>query len=346
MHLAAGGRLVPFAGWEMPVQYEGILAEHRAVREHCGIFDISHMGEFSVRGAGAERWLEGLLTNRIAALAEGSGQYTLLCNERGGVIDDLIVYRSGPDEFFLVVNAAKVEADAEWFRQHRGADAIEFDDHSDRFAAMAVQGPEAPKVWASVSGGEELPPRNGIAKLAGGALVCRTGYTGEDGFEFFCPTEAGEEWWGRFCDAGAKPCGLGARDSLRLEMGYPLNGSDLTPERTPLEAGLGFFVDLEKAFVGVEVMRGQKRDGLPERLAAFKVLSKGPPPRPHYLVSVGGEVVGEVCSGGVSPCLGVGIGMAYLPPAAAKVGAEISLDVRGRSVPAEIVKKPIYRKQG
>lgn len=350
-HVRLGARLVPFAGWRMPVQYGGILEEHRAVRGRAGVFDISHMGEFLVSGPGASAWLEGLLTNRIADLEPGGGQYTLMCNEAGGVIDDLIAYRIGAERFLLVVNAAKIDEDRAWLEARLPAGSggdVAFEDRSPEFAAMAVQGPDAPAVWtrALASAGlpdAGLPPRNGIADTGSG-IVCRTGYTGEDGFEWFVPADEGAAWFRRFTEAGAAPCGLGARDTLRLEMGFPLNGSDLLPDRTPLEAGLGFFVDLDKPFVGAEAMRRQKDGGLPSRLAAFRMAEKGPPPRAHYPVEHDGRRVGEVTSGGLSPSLGVGIGLAYLPPAVAKPGTEIAIDVRGRRIPAEVVKKPIYRK--
>lgn len=333
--------MVGFSGWEMPVQYGGILEEHRAVREGCGVFDISHMGEFVVRGERACAWLDEVLTNRVASLETGKGQYTLMCNEQGGVIDDLILYRSGEQEFFLVVNAAKVEEDRAWLRG-RLVDGVEFVDESGATAAMAVQGPGVVDVWQEVVG-ERLPERN--ATLRGeGWRVCRTGYSGEDGFEFFCDAGVAQDWWARFVEAGAVPCGLGARDSLRLEMCYPLNGSDLSPERTPIEAGLGFFVDLGKNFCGAEVLRRQKERGLRERLVALRMIVKGPPPRPHYAIYVAGEQVGELTSGGQSPSLGCGIGMGYLPVGLAKVGTLVEIDVRGRRFGAEVVKKPIYRK--
>jgi len=344
-HVIMGAKLVPFSGWEMPVHYSGILGEHHAVREGTGVFDISHMGEFFVSGAGAVTWLDGLLANRVARLGVGQGQYTLLCNDSGGVIDDLILYRTGESDYFLVVNAAKVSEDLAWLQEHRVGDVV-LEDRSTEFAAMAVQGVGAAGLYAKLGDVvPSLPDRNGIVQSAG-CIVCRTGYTGDDGFEFFCPAGEGVEWLRRFVAAGAVPCGLGARDSLRLEMGYPLNGSDLGPDRTPLEAGLGFFVDLEKDFVGVETMRVQKTGGLPSKLTAFTMLEKGPPPRHGYPVLVDGQEIGRVTSGGLSPCLGKGIGMAYLPPEYARPGTPITVSVRDRPIAAETVKKPIYRKPG
>ena len=340
--------MVPFAGWNMPVQYAGITAEHLAVRSGCGIFDISHMGEFFVSGPDAAAWLNGLLTNDIATLAPGQGHYTLLLNEQGGVIDDLIAYRLGPDEFFLVVNAARRDEDRAWLEARLGSAAVTFRDDSDEWAAMAVQGPAAPDIFKAAAESAALPPRNGVARFAiagDDVILCRTGYTGEDGFEFFCQAAAGTAWWERFVAAGAVPCGLGARDTLRLEMGYPLNGNDLAPDRTPLEAGLGFFVAMDKGeFVGRAALAAQKAAGLPSRLAAIRMAPGAPPPRPSYQVLSNGESVGALASGGASPSLGCGIAMAYLPPPLATPGTALTIDIRGRQWPAEVVKKPFYRR--
>ncbi len=339
-HVANGARLVPFAGWLMPVQYRGITHEHLAVRRHAGVFDISHMGEFFVSGRAAAAWLNGLLTNDTARLEVGEGQYTLMLNERGGVIDDLIVYRVEDSRFFLVVNAAKVDEDAAWLRAHLPADgSVVFEDESAAWAGLAVQGPAAATLL------DHLPPRNGV-KPGGSVIICRTGYTGEDGFELFAPADAGIAWFDRFLAAGAEPCGLGARDTLRLEMCFPLNGSDLTPDRTPLEAGLATFVALDKGgFVGRDALLAQKSAGGHDRLAAIRLAAPGPPLRSHYPVVAGDHRVGELCSGGISPSLGIGIGMAYLPPAHAKPGTLLSIDIRGRLHAAEVVKKPFYRKK-
>jgi len=346
-HIEAGARVVDFAGWEMPVQYSGILDEHRAVREAVGIFDISHMGEFFVSGAGAAPWLESLLTNRVANLGIGEGQYSLMLNGGGGVIDDLIVYRTGEQDFFLVVNASKIAEDAAWLTAHLGArEGLVFADRSQEYAAVAVQGPEAPGLFEKLFG-LPAPAKNRIIPVPAGdwALAAGTGYTGEEGFELFVPSTVAREWWDRIVAAGAKPCGLGARDTLRLEMCYPLNGSDLGPDRTPLEAGLGFFVDLEKGdFVGRDALIAQKASGLPSRLCALEMEEKGPPARPHYPVWVEGEPVGETTSGALSPSLGTGIAMAYLPAALAKVGQPVEIEIRGRRYRAGIRKKPLYKK--
>jgi aminomethyltransferase len=343
-HLKLGAKLVSFAGWNMPVQYTSIIDEHQAVRTKAGIFDISHMGQFLVNGPAAAAWLNGLLTNNVSKLAPGVGQYTLMLNENGGVIDDLILYRTSGTEFFLVVNASMIEEDYRWM-ETRLEEGVTLVDQSVMFAGMAVQGPQAPAVFEAVFPGESLPSRNGISNIAG-TLICRTGYTGEDGFEFFCHPGNAISYWERFLAAGASPCGLGARDTLRLEMGYPLNGNDLSPERTPIEAGLGFFCDLEKGdFIGCETLARQKADGPEVKLTALQYTAKGPPPRAHYpVVSADGEVIGELASGALSPSLMTGIGMAYLPAEYSKPGTDLQIDVRGRQFPAKVVKKPFYKK--
>ncbi|BCU78926.1 aminomethyltransferase [Luteolibacter sp. LG18] len=343
-HVELGAKLVPFAGWNMPVQYTAILDEHSAVRTKAGVFDISHMGQFLVSGEGALEWLNKMLANNVAKLGEGEGQYTFLLNGHGGVIDDLIIYRTGESDFFLVVNASMIDEDFAWFAKHQ-PESIELRNESELWAGMAIQGPESAALFAAVCPGETLPPRNGISKTSTGAIVCRTGYTGEDGFEFFSPAEEGGEWLKKFVAAGAKPCGLGCRDSLRLEMCYPLNGNDLAPDRTPIEAGLGFFVDLEKGdFIGRETLAKQKAEGPAVKLVALQYTDKGAPPRAHYAVlSPEGETLGELSSGVHSPSLGTGIGLAYLPAAWTKIGTEVRIDVRGRQFPAKVVKKPFYK---
>ena len=329
----------------MPVQYTSIIDEHTAVRSHCGIFDISHMGQFIVSGEGATAWLNRMLTNNITRLEIGQGQYTLMLNEKGGVIDDLIAYRTGETEYFLVVNASMIDEDFAWMSQHLDK-SVTLQNESDQWAGMAIQGPDSAKTFDAVCPAENLPPRNGILKTACGSIVCRTGYTGEDGFEFFCQAGKAVDFWDRFLLAGAKPCALGARDTLRLEMGYPLNGNDLSPERTPIEAGLGFFCDLGKGeFIGSDVLVRQAAETPAVKLTALQYLDKGPPPRAHYpVVTHDGTVIGELCSGALSPSLMTGIGMAYLPAEFSKIGTPLQIEVRGKLFPAKVVKKPFFRK--
>ena len=343
-HVAAGGRMVDFAGWEMPVQYSGILAEHKAVREEAGVFDISHMGEFFVSGAGSAAWLDSLLTNRVAALSDGQAQYSLMLNERGGVIDDLIVYRLGPEKFLLVVNASMIDEDAAWMKS-RIVDGIEFENASADFAALAIQGPLAGAIFEKLFGRGMPADRNRVLQI-GDDYVVTTGYTGEAGFEWIMPASEAAAAWQRGLVAGAKPCGLGARDTLRLEVCYPLNGSDLAPDRTPLEAGLGFFVDFGKPdFVGKPALVAQKATGIPHRLCALRVTEKAPPIRPHYPVWIDGKPVTETTSGALSPSLGDGIALAYLPAEFSKPGQEVEIEVRGRRFRACVRKKPLYQKE-
>jgi aminomethyltransferase len=351
-HLKLGAKMVPFGGWLMPVQYSSIVEEHRAVRSALGIFDISHMGQFIASGDGARDWLNKILTNNVAKLALGEGQYTFLLNENGGIIDDLILYRVGDAEFLLVVNASKIEEDFTWLERHRSGE-VKLASRSKEFGAVAIQGPRAVEFFrAWISENQEPPVRNRIANfpmLDDTILIARTGYTGEDGFEVFFPTTIAAKVWQSALSTGAqfgiKPCGLGARDTLRLEMCYPLNGSDLSPERNPVETGLGFFVDLEKQdFIGRDKLMETKTNGARERLVAFKMSGKTPPPRPHYFVFNSGERVGEVTSGTLSPSLNIGIGMAYVSATSAKIGTPLEVEIRGQRFPATIEKKPLYKK--
>jgi aminomethyltransferase len=328
-HAALGARLVPFAGWEMPVQYTSIVAEHRAVRTSAGVFDVSHMGELSLAGEGAHDYLQARLSNDLDRIGDGHAQYTLLTNERGGIVDDLIAYRRGTDDYLLVVNAANVDAD-------RGA-LDETEDVSAEWALLAVQGPEALERL-----GIELEPFTfrddevlGIRCLAAG-----TGYTGERGCELGCAPDDAVALWDAVLERGIVPCGLGARDTLRLEVCYPLHGNDISPERTPIEAGLGWACALDKEFTGVDLLRRQKEEGPAEKLVAF-VMEEKAIPRQGMRVLEGGEVT----SGTLSPMLDVGIGLGYVRAELAEPGTTLSIDVRGRPKAARVVKKPIYRRE-
>lgn len=329
----------------MPVQFTSIIDEHRAVRTSCGVFDISHMGEVFVSGPSAFSWLQHMLANDLAKCPVNGAQYTFLLNERGGVIDDLIVYRLAEDNFLLLVNAAKIEEDVAWLEKHL-EQGVTLENRSDTMSALAVQGPQAARIYRELFG-SEMPERNRVTALhrcSALVLAATTGYTGEPGFELFFPNALAADLWQSVLSAGATPCGLGARDTLRLEMCYPLNGSDLSPHRTPFEAGLGIFVALEKPdFIGRGALAAQKASGLPSRLAALRMTEKGPPPRAHYPVLLGDEVVGETTSGALSPSLGEGIALAYLPSTLAKPGQTLQLDIRGRKFTAVVEKKPFYR---
>lgn len=340
-HLALSARMAEFAGWEMPIQYSGIVAEHRAVREAVGIFDISHMGEFVVEGTGSTAWLDSLLTNQVTSLALDSGQYTLLLNENGGVIDDLFLYRLADESYWLVVNASKIEEDYAWLEARRPP-GIALSNVSDDWGAIAVQGPSAVTVWESLATGHALPIRHAISHSED-LVLCRTGYTGEDGFELFAPRDQIGSWWDRLMQAGAIPCGLGARDTLRLEKCYPLNGSDLDPVHSPLEAGLGVFVKLEKpgGFVGLETLLQQRKKGLATRLVALLCEGRTPPLRHGYEVATrDGRVIGELTSGTLSPTRGLGIGLAYLPTDEARIGHGLAVRIRNQDHPVVVVKKP------
>jgi aminomethyltransferase len=344
-HVKLGAKMVPFAGWLMPVQYTSIMDEHQAVRKSVGMFDISHMGQLIVDGNDARGWLNQMLTNNIDKLEVGQGQYTFLLNDKAGIIDDLIAYRIGNTKFLLVVNAAGTEQDFEWLDRHR-PENVRLGDRSAHFGGVAIQGPRVSELFVN------LPARNHIVDvdLAGMSIsMARTGYTGEDGVEVFFSKGDAAKLWNTVLDKGKelgiKPCGLGARDTLRLEMCYPLNGSDLSPERNPIEAGLGFFVDLTKPkFTGHDVLLKTKEDGPREKLVPFKMKDKGPPPRPHYSVFENGARIGEVTSGTLSPSLNWGVGMAYINSANAKIGNKIDIEIRGQKFPATIEKKPLYKK--
>ena len=352
-HVRLGARLVAFAGWLMPVQYTSIVEEHQAVRNNVGIFDISHMGQLIVEGPGACEWLNTMLTNNAGKLDVGAGQYTFLLNEGGGIIDDLIVYRIGEQKFLLVVNAARTSEDFAWLQRHLPANAVVLTNRSADFGGVAIQGPRITELFHALFGPDTgLPSRNSIADFPFDGTtvsIARTGYTGEDGIEVFFRAVDGVKFWKAALEKGkpfaTKPCGLGARDTLRLEMCYPLNGSDLSPERNPIEAGLGFFVDLTKPnFIGRDVLLETKEKGPREKLVPFRMKEKGPPPRPHYAVFENGERIGEVTSGTLSPSLNWGVGMAYVSTVRAKIGAQIDIEIRGQKFPATIEKKPLYKK--
>ena len=351
-HVRLGAKMIPFGDWIMPVQYSGIIDEHQAVRHNVGVFDISHMGQLIATGPRAGSWLNEMLTNNVDKLEVGTGQYTFLLNERGGIIDDLIVYRIGPERFLLVVNASRTDEDFAWLEKHRSDGAL-LENRSADYAGLAIQGPRVVELLHAVIGpNAQIPARNQIRDFDCEGItltIARTGYTGEDGVEVFFPARAAAKIWNEILETGKnfgiRPCGLGARDTLRLEMCYPLNGSDLSPEHNPIEAGLGFFVDLAKPkFIGRETLAEAKAKGTAHRLIAFRMKSKGPPPRPHYSVWREGERIGEVTSGSLSPSLNEGIGMAYVASAQAKIGTEIEIEVRDRKLPAVIEKKPLYKK--
>jgi aminomethyltransferase len=362
-HQKLGAKLIDFGGWEMPVQYTSISDEHRAVRNAAGIFDISHMGEVTVSGAGAEAFLNAVLTNDIRKLAPGEGQYTLMCNPRGGVIDDLYAYKLSEAVYFLIINASRVGPDVSWLQAQAAKfpGELKLTDASHNYSAVAVQGPRVKEFINAVIPGASVSAMrvNAVTDLKknqiggfrfgqGALLVSRTGYTGEDGFEIVGGDEAILHVWDKILESGKpsgiKPCGLGARDTLRTEVCYPLYGHELDEDTTPVEAGVGFFVSLDKGeFNGRSVLAGQKSAGVKKKLVAFKMTGKSAPPRPHYPIRANGVNIGTVTSGTQSPSLGIGIGMGYVPPEFAKPDTTIEVEIRGGQFPALIVPKPIYR---
>jgi aminomethyltransferase len=339
-HEAARAKLVEFAGWELPVQYEGVRQEHMAVRERAGVFDVSHMGEIETAGPRALELLQRLLSNDVAKLPIGGAQYSVMCREDGGVLDDLFTYRLGAERYLTVTNAANHAQDLDRFRAH-AADFgdVEVSDRIGDYAMLAVQGPLARELVQAISDAP-LPPRMTAAtrRLAGAeVLVCGTGYTGEDGVELLCRPQDAPALWDELMRRGAAPAGLAARDTLRLEACFHLYGNDLTAERGPIEAGLGWCCKEETGFVGAEAVRRVRASGPAEELVAFALDGPGIARRGNPVI--GG---GEVTSGTLSPCLGVGIGMAYVPAAQAAPGTRLQIDVRGKMRPAVVKRKPLY----
>jgi aminomethyltransferase len=329
--------MVPFAGWEMPVQYEGVIPEHMAVRTGAGAFDVSHMGQLHVDGPSAQTFLQSVLSNDVDRVQDGGAQYTLLTTESGGIVDDLIVYRLSHGCYLLVVNAGNRQVAYEWLkdREPRGVDVR---DASDEYGLVAVQGPDS----LERLGLDEAPAfTHAIGDVAGiETMICRTGYTGEKGVELLCPAEDVETLWDAVLERGVAPCGLGARDTLRLEVCYPLHGNDITQETDAISAGLGWVCALDTEFTGAGALREVKTQGPERRLVAF-VMEEKAIPRQGMAISGGGEVT----SGTHSPMLDVGIGMGYVPAARTAVGTELEIDVRGKDRRARVVKKPIYNKE-
>ena len=342
-HVDAGAKLVPFGGWEMPVQYAGgVRAEHEAVRSRAGIFDVSHMGEVEFSGPDAEAFLQHVYSNDVGGLAVGGAQYALICNQDGGVLDDVFTYRLAPDRFLTVTNAANHERDVEWLRGHAGGFDVEVVDVADAYAMLAVQGPVARELVQQIAD-SPLPARMQAARrilLGREALVCGTGYTGEDGVELLLDPADAPAIWEDLLRRGATPCGLGARDTLRLEVNYHLYGNELSTDRNPIEAGLGWVCKEDTGFIGSDVVRRAREDGTAQKLVAFKIDGPG-------IARQGNPVVdgGEVTSGTMSPSLGVGIGMAYLPAERAKVGERFQIDVRGKLRSAVVAARPLYTKE-
>lgn len=350
-HVRAGGRMVDFAGWELPVQYSGILAEHRAVRGAAGLFDVSHMGEIAVTGPHALAALQHLVTNDLASMKPGDARYSPMCYADGGAVDDLLVYLRGQDDYLVVVNASNKDKDFQWMLENNPFNA-DIRDVSAQWAQLALQGPRAQDILGKLIDGSALPVKNYTftehALLGAPCILSRTGYTGEDGFEVYCPPATAPKLWGALLEAGEEhgliPCGLGARDTLRLEAAMPLYGHELTAEITPLEAVLGRFVKLDKAgFIGREALLAQKEAGLMRKRVGLELLDRGIA-REGATVLAGEQAVGHVTSGTMAPWLNRTIAMALVPPAMAAEGTELQVDVRGRRIPAKVVKLPFYKR--
>jgi aminomethyltransferase len=340
-HVAAGARMVEFAGWEMPVQYEGVRPEHMAVREDVGVFDVSHMGEIETAGPQALELLQRLVSNDLSRVPVGGAQYGVLCREDGGVLDDLFTYRLDADRWLTVTNAANHERDLEWWRVHARDYDAQVDDRIEDYAMLAVQGPRAREVVQAISD-SPLPPRMTATtrRLAGAeALVCGTGYTGEEGVELLLAPADAPALWDEMTRRGATPAGLAARDTLRLEACYHLYGNDLSTERGPIEAGLGWCCKEDTRFVGSEAVRAVRAAGPRETLVAFTIDGPG-------IARQGNPITGGgvVTSGTLSPCLGRGVGLAYVPAEHAAVGTRLEIDVRGKMRSAVVAEKPLYQK--
>ncbi len=357
---SAGGRMVPFAGWTMAVQFAGLLQEHKAVREQCGLFDISHMGVLRLSGPGAKDALQGLVPTDLFRIGPGEACYTVLLNAQGGIRDDLIVYDRGWDaaaqahELLLVINAACAEADTAWIRSQLEPAGIEVSDHKGNGVLLALQGPEAAAQLEALSGADLSGlPRFGHRQLAlsgiGEAFVARTGYTGEDGFELLLAQDAGLTLWQQLLARGVAPCGLGARDTLRLEAAMHLYGSDMDATTTPLEVGLGWLVHLEmpKPFIGRDVLEQQTSDGVQRRLVGLKLQGRAIPRHGYPVLAAGAAPgstpIGRVTSGGWSPSLQAGIALASVESRHSSLGTDLAVEIRGKAEPAQVVKRPFYR---
>jgi aminomethyltransferase len=355
-HKKAGGRLIDFGGWELPVQYSGVMDEHLACRAACGIFDVSHMGEIHVDGPEAERFLNHLVTNDVSRLADGQALYSAMCHEDGGVVDDLVIYRRGRESFLVVVNASNTEKDYAHVRKHAARfPGARVSDESARYSQIALQGRNAAAILGKLTSVDLAPIRTywfaeGTVAREIPAIIARSGYTGEDGFEIYVPWDAGPALWRALMEAGQplglKPCGLGARDTLRLEMKYALYGNELTDATNPLEAGLGWVVKLDKPeFVGRDALLRVKLTGPRRKLVGLRLKERGIP-RHGYAVhdAQGAARVGELTSGTQSPSLKQAIGIAYVDAAHAATGTALTVDIRGAKIPAEVVPTPFYKR--
>lgn len=355
-HVKLGAKIVPFAGFEMPIQYSGVMEEHQAVRQHAGLFDVSHMGEFEFLGRDALPFLDYLTANDVVKLSDGKAQYSLLCNERGGIVDDILVYRIHEEHFIMVVNASNIQKDFQWVHKHQPSIAkVEVNNISDHVSLLALQGPSAVEILKPLTEepAEELKTFHFLIGTVAGqnnCIIARTGYTGEDGFEIFCKSQIAPALWQALLETGKpknlKPAGLGARDTLRLEARLSLYGHEITDETNPLEAGLSWVVKLEKNnFLGKESIVKIKREGLRRKIVGFKMVDKGIAREGFPIVSDSGERLGFVTSGTFSPTLNYAIGLAYLPTAMTEIGTKFNIDIRKERKLAEVVETPFYKRR-
>ncbi len=347
-HVSLGAKMVPFAGFEMPVQYSGLTEEHFAVREKAGLFDVSHMGQFFIEGPGAKDLLQYVATNNADALKDGKAQYTCLTNENGGIVDDLIVYKIADEKYFVVVNASNIDKDWNHISNHNTFGAI-MTNASDEMSLLAIQGPKATEILQKLTPVQlqDLPYYHfTIGEVAGvqNVIISNTGYTGSGGFEIYFKNEDAEKLWDDLMSAGEEfgmlPCGLGARDTLRLEKGFCLYGNDLDDNTTPLEAGLGWITKFDKDFVAKDILEKQKPEGVTKKLAGFEMQEKAIPRNGYPVVDAEGKTIGQVTSGTMSPMKKTGIGLAYLDTDFTKVGTEIFIQIRNKNIPAQVVKPP------
>lgn len=350
-HIDLNAKIVPFAGFNMPVSYEGVNVEHETVRKAVGVFDVSHMGEFLITGENALDLIQKVSSNDAAKLVDGKAQYSCMPNNDGGIVDDLIIYRFNEEKYLLVVNASNIEKDWDWISQHNTMDAT-MRDLSDDYSLLAIQGPKAAEAMQSLTE-VDLSTINfytfKVAEFAGAenVIISATGYTGSGGFEIYVKNEDAKKVWDNIFEAGAgygiKPIGLAARDTLRLEMGFCLYGNDIDDTTSPIEAGLGWITKFSKDFINSSALKKQKEEGPARKLIGFQLEDRGIPRQGYPIVDDNGKVIGNVTSGTMSPSLGIGIGMGYVPTELAKPGSKINIQVRKKALPATVVKTPFYK---
>ena len=344
-HVALGALISPFGGFDMPIQYTNIVDEHQAVRQHCGVFDVSHMGEVLVSGKDAERYVNHIFTNDVRGIPNGKILYGMMCYEHGGVVDDLLVYKKADDCFFLVINASTIDKDWTWIQQQAKGFDVTLEHQSDQYGELAIQGPEAEQVMEEVLG---IPCKEltfYTFKVIGDIIVSRTGYTGEDGFEVYASAAYINDCWDKLMAAGVKPCGLGCRDTLRFEVGLPLYGDELSEDITPIMAGLGIFVKLDKEeFIGKEALAKQKAEGAPKKLVGIELNDKAIPRHGYAVLNREGEPIGEVTTGYHTISTDKSVCMALIDTQYAKLDTDLQIQIRKKVFPGKVVKKQFYTK--